>query len=242
MSVRRHLVPAALALAVLTVSLLVAAFQPKTVDGSAVSRPGFRLARPVDCTSLVNSLDVRQRLAQLLVVGVDGANPAATVTLVRDHQIGGIFIGGNATALLKDHALDEVQRVATLPVSVAVDEEGGRVQRIDDLDGTLPSARKLAATKTPQEVRAIAADRGRELRARGVTVDFAPDVDVTDQPDDEVIGDRSFSPDPARVRLYATAFATGLQDGGVVPVLKHFPGHGHASGDSHQGLPHTPSL
>jgi beta-N-acetylhexosaminidase len=161
---------------------------------------------------------------------------------VRDNQVGGIFIGGNATALLKDRSLDAVQAAARLPVAVSVDEEGGRVQRIDDLDGDLPSARQLAATKSPAEVRALAAQRGRQLRARGVTVDFAPDTDVTAAPADDVIGDRSFSADPARVKTYATAFAAGLRDAGVQPVLKHFPGHGHGSGDSHKGTVVTPPL
>ncbi|MEV7092034.1 glycoside hydrolase family 3 N-terminal domain-containing protein [Amycolatopsis sp. NPDC051045] len=240
--------------------LLVAGLQPRTVSGLALpltsarsapasaapapapSAPTSRLARPGDCASLVDGLDVRGQVAQLVIVGVSGDNPAATVSLVRDHQVGGIFIGGNATALLKDRSLAAVQAVARVPVAVSVDEEGGRVQRIDDLDGDLPSARTMAATKSPDEVRALAAERGRQLRARGVTVDFAPDTDVTDAPDDDVIGDRSFSPDPARVKTYAKAFAAGLRDAGVQPVLKHFPGHGHGSGDSHKGTVVTPPL
>ncbi|MGW5721836.1 glycoside hydrolase family 3 N-terminal domain-containing protein [Amycolatopsis sp. NPDC003865] len=209
---------------------------------TATPAPTSRLARPGDCAALVNGLDVRRQVAQLVVVGVSGDNPGAAVSLVRDNQVGGIFIGGNATALLKDRSLDAVQGAAQLPVAVSVDEEGGRVQRIDDLDGDIPSARQLAATKSPAEVRALAADRGRQLRARGVTVDFAPDTDVTDAPDDDVIGDRSFSPDPNRVKTYAAAFAAGLRDGGVQPVLKHFPGHGHGSGDSHKGTVVTPPL
>ncbi|WP_103355684.1 glycoside hydrolase family 3 N-terminal domain-containing protein [Amycolatopsis sp. CA-128772] len=238
---------------------LVAGLQPRTVSGLALPvdappaapapvppasapAPTSRLARPGDCASLVNGLDVRSQVAQLVVVGVSGDNPAATVALVRDHQVGGIFIGGNATALLKDRALAAVQAAAKVPVAVSVDEEGGRVQRIDDLDGDIPSARTMAATKSPNEVRALAAERGRQLHARGVTVDFAPDTDVTDAPDDDVIGDRSFSPDPARVKTYATAFAAGLRDAGIQPVLKHFPGHGHGSGDSHKGTVVTPPL
>jgi len=204
--------------------------------------PTSRLARPDDCTSPAAALDVRAQVAQLVVVGVSGDNPAAAVSLVRDHQVGGIFIGGNATALLKDRSLTAVQAVARVPVAVSVDEEGGRVQRIDDLDGDLPSARTMAATKSPDEVRALAAERGRQLHARGVTVDYAPDTDVTDAPDDDVIGDRSFSPDPVRVKTYAKAFAAGLRDAGVQPVLKHFPGHGHGSGDSHKGTVVTPPL
>ncbi|WP_329055217.1 glycoside hydrolase family 3 protein [Amycolatopsis sp. NBC_01488] len=215
---------------------------PSPASRTATPAPTSKLARPGDCASLVDGLDVRRQVAQLVVVGVSGDNPGAAVSLVRDNQVGGIFVGGNATALLKDRSLDAVQAAAQLPVAVSVDEEGGRVQRIDDLDGAIPSARVLAATKSPAEVRALAADRGRQLRARGVTVDYAPDTDVTDAPDDDVIGDRSFSPDPVRVKTYATAFAAGLRDGGVQPVLKHFPGHGHGSGDSHLGTVVTPPL
>jgi beta-N-acetylhexosaminidase len=256
---RRHLAASGVALSLLAVGLLVVGLQPRTVAGLALPRarppeappasaaspapaPTPDRARPGDCASLVTGLDVRRQVAQLVVVGVTGDNPAATVSLVRDNQVGGIFVGGNATALLKDQSLAAVQAVAKVPVAVSVDEEGGRVQRIDDLDGDVPSARALAATKTPAQVRGIAADRGRQLKARGVTVDFAPDTDVTGAPDDDVIGDRSFSPDPARVKEYATAFAAGLRDAGVQPVLKHFPGHGHGSGDSHKGTVVTPPL
>jgi beta-N-acetylhexosaminidase len=80
------------------------------------------------------------------------------------------------------------------------------------------------------------------MRNLGITIDFAPVVDVTDAPDDTVIGDRSFGADPAVVTTYAGAYARGLRDAGVLPVLKHFPGHGHASGDSHSGGVVTPPL
>ncbi|MEV6878420.1 glycoside hydrolase family 3 N-terminal domain-containing protein [Amycolatopsis sp. NPDC051128] len=253
-----------MALCLLTGCLLVVGLRPRLVSGLALplpsvpssaapapptpstpsvpSVPTSSLARPGDCASLVGGLDVRGQVAQLVVVGVSGDNPAATVSLVRENQVGGIFVGGNATALLKDRSLDAVQAAARLPVAVSVDEEGGRVQRIDDLDGEIPSARAMAATKSPAQVRALATERGHQLRGRGVTVDFAPDTDVTDAPDDDVIGDRSFSPDPARVKTYAMAFAAGLRDAGVQPVLKHFPGHGHGSGDSHKGTVVTPPL
>lgn len=195
-----------------------------------------------DCGAATAGLSPRQRLAQLVVVGVAADDPPSTVKLVRDQQVGGIFVGGNATALLQNGELEKVQQAAKVPVSVAIDEEGGRVQRIDALDGNMPSARKMAATMTPGEVRKTAAERGRQMRARGVTVDYAPDADVTEQPDRDIIGDRSFGSDPEVARKYVLAFAQGLRDAGVQPVLKHFPGHGHTTGDSHQGLVRTPPL
>jgi beta-N-acetylhexosaminidase len=88
----------------------------------------------------------------------------------------------------------------------------------------------------------LVAERGRKMKELGITIDFAPVVDVTDAPDDTVIGDRSFGSDPAKVTEYGLAYAQGLRDAGLLPVLKHFPGHGHGSGDSHTGGVTTPPL
>lgn len=184
----------------------------------------------------------RDRLAQRLMVGVDAGDPAGAVELVRATQVGGIFLGGNATGLLTDGRLDAVQQAARTPVAVAVDDEGGRVQRIDALDGDLPSARDLASTRTPAQVRELGRARGRALSARGVTVNLAPTVDTGDQPANAVIGDRSYGADPDTVTRYAGAFGAGLRDGGVGIALKHFPGHGRADGDSHDGRVATPPL
>ncbi|VVJ18942.1 beta-glycosyl hydrolase [Amycolatopsis camponoti] len=194
------------------------------------------------CEAVVAGLPVRHLLAQLLVVGVDAGDVKTTARLVRTEQVGGIFLGGNATAMLRDDAVARIQAGAELPVSVAVDDEGGRVQRIDALDGELPSARAVAATSTPRQVHDLGVRRAHALRARGVTVDYAPVLDVSEQPDHAVIGDRSYSADPRTVTTYAYAFAAGLREGGVTPVFKHFPGHGHARGDSHRVLPETPPL
>ncbi|WP_312858162.1 glycoside hydrolase family 3 N-terminal domain-containing protein [Pseudonocardia pini] len=196
---------------------------------------------PNTCAPLVAAMSPRDRLAQRLMVGVDPADPAEAVATVRDTHVGGIFIGGNPTALLQNDALAAVQQAAPTKVAVAVDDEGGRVQRIDALDGDLPSARQMAQ-QTPEQVRALAEERGRQLLARGVTWDLAPSVDVSDQPRNAVIGDRAFSNDPAVVTEYAGAFEAGLRAAGVYGVLKHFPGHGHSSGDSHQGRVSVPPL
>jgi beta-N-acetylhexosaminidase len=197
---------------------------------------------PTTCDGLLSSLTLRERLAQLLVVGVDPGGAQDALDVVRSHQVGGIFVGGNATVLLQNNALAGVQQVSSLPVSVAIDEEGGRVQRIDELDGSVPSARVMARTMSVEQVRELGRTRGKAMSARGVTVDYAPDTDVSDQPDRSVIGDRSFAGDPEVVRQYAMAFAAGLEESGVQPVLKHFPGHGTADGDSHKGLVQTPPL
>lgn len=211
--------------------------EPATPPAAAPAPAGL-----APCAGIVEGLAPRDRLAQRLMVGVDGGNPAEVVELVRSAQVGGVFVGGNATALLRNGAVARVQEAARLAVAVAVDDEGGRVQRIDDLDGELPSARRMAAEGTPEQVRALARTRGEQLAARGVTMDLAPTVDLGGQPRRAVIGDRAFGTDAATVTRYAGAFADGLRDADVYPVLKHFPGHGRADGDSHRGRVTTPAL
>jgi beta-N-acetylhexosaminidase len=162
--------------------------------------------------------------------------------VVTDHHVGGIFIGSwTDLSMLTNGMVKTLSASTALPVAISVDEEGGRVARLSSLIGPAPSARVLAQTHTADEVYGIALDRGHKMRGLGITIDFAPVVDVTDAPDG-VIGDRSFSADPAVVTAYAGAYARGLRDAGLLPVLKHFPGHGHGSGDSHTGEVTTPPL
>ena len=183
----------------------------------------------------------RDKLAQLLMVGVKNADDAKAV--VANHHVGGIFIGSWTDLTIFDGPLADIAaNPGLLPLAVSVDEEGGRVSRLKARIGTAPSPEQLAQTQTPQQVHDLALQRGQAMKKLGITIDFAPVVDVTDAPDDTVIGDRSFGSDPQTVTTYAGAFAQGLRDAGVLPVLKHFPGHGHGSGDSHKGGVITPPL
>ncbi|WP_246284617.1 glycoside hydrolase family 3 N-terminal domain-containing protein [Gordonia asplenii] len=189
----------------------------------------------------LSKLTRREKLAQMIVVGVTGTSDAQQV--VAKESVGGVFIGSwTDQSILTSGAVKRISAKSKIPLMVTVDEEGGRVSRLKKLGIDSPSARQLAATKTPAQTRVLAASIGKQIRNLGITVDFAPDADVSNEPDDEVIGDRSFSNDPAKVTEYAQAFAQGLADAGVMPVFKHFPGHGHGSGDSHTGTVRTPPL
>lgn len=214
-----------------------------TPGGTATTAPGPP-SPPAGCDPVgaVGEWPLRRRLASLVVVGIDPSGPAEATEVVTTHHVGGLFVGGNPTGLLTSGALQDLRAGEPTGLLVSVDEEGGRVQRIEGLDGDVPSAREMAATMTVDEVRAVAERRGRVMADHGVTVDLAPVVDVSDQPDRTVIGDRSWSDDPAVVTAYARAYAEGLLAAGVAPVLKHFPGHGQASGDTHEGAATTPSL
>ena len=211
-------------------------------NSSAVPLSNPVPAAPAPSACDVQSLSLRDRLAQLLMVGVRNAADAKAV--VADDHVGGIFIGSwTDKSMLTDGSVADIARAAgPLALAVSVDEEGGRVSRLAGLIGSQASPRVLARSSTPDEVYRIALQRGQAMRGMGITVDFAPVVDVTTESDDEVIGDRSFGSDPGTVTEYAGAYARGLRDAGLLPVLKHFPGHGNASGDSHTGAVTTPAL
>ncbi|HEX5253349.1 MAG TPA: glycoside hydrolase family 3 N-terminal domain-containing protein [Mycobacterium sp.] len=216
---------------------------PSRPSTSTSSRPVAAPAPPVcaDPSAVPATLTIRDKLAQLLMVGVKNADDARAV--VNGYHVGGIFIGSwTDLSIFKGPLADITAKAGPLPLAVSVDEEGGRVSRLKSLIGTSPSPRELAQTQTVQQVHDLAADRGKKMHDLGITVDFAPVVDVSDEPDDAVIGNRSFGANPATVTDYAGAYAQGLREAGLLPVLKHFPGHGHGSGDSHTGGVVTPPL
>ncbi|UGT70577.1 glycoside hydrolase family 3 protein [Nocardia gipuzkoensis] len=220
-----------------------ASSSPTTTTGEATTAavPATGSAPP-DCNAgYLAQFTTRAKLAQLLTVGVTGADDATNV--VRDEQIGGIFVGGwTDQALLASGQITQVQQAAKVPLMVTIDEEGGRVSRVRDLIGAAPSARETAQTMSPEQFYSATLVRGRALKDLGVTVDFAPDIDVSSQPDDSVIGDRSFSDDPEKVTRYADAYIRAMREVGLGTVMKHFPGHGSGSGDSHTGEVRTPPL
>ncbi|MGA9873598.1 MAG: glycoside hydrolase family 3 N-terminal domain-containing protein [Rhodococcus sp. (in: high G+C Gram-positive bacteria)] len=225
-----------------TAASLTSDAAPSSTSSSAAPTTEIPPAPPADaCTTFVAGMSERQRLAQLLTVGVTGTSDA--VDIMAREQVGGIFIGSwTDSSTLANREVPQIAAAAAVPPMVTIDEEGGRVSRVEDLLGADPSARETAQTMSVEQTYEMALERGRGLKDLGVTVDYAPVVDVSSQPDDSVIGDRSYSADAGEVIAYAGAYAQGLRDAGVQPVIKHFPGHGRGSGDSHTGAVTTPPL
>ena len=215
---------------------------PSSTTGAAGTTPATTTKAQLDCgAGYLAQFSTRQKLAQLLTVGVK--DTADALNVVRTEQVGGIFVGSwTGPALLADKQIDQVKAAARVPLMVTIDEEGGRVSRLKDLIGSAPSARVTAKTVSVDDFYKQSLARGQAMKNLGITVDFAPDTDVSDEPEDGVIGDRSFSNDPNVVTQYAGAFIRAMHDAGVGTVMKHFPGHGHGSGDSHTGAVRTPPL
>ncbi|OEY24230.1 beta-N-acetylglucosaminidase [Corynebacterium sp. BCW_4722] len=184
--------------------------------------------------------DLRERVASLMVVGVSNY---AQARFALDQGAGGLIIPSWADPKLlteEGRNINALRAEYARPFSVAIDFEGGRVQRHTSVFGEFMPPRDLAA-REDAAIRGTGYDIGRALRAYGVNVDYAPVVDL-DTAGLEIIGDRAFGTDPREVERVAGLFSQGLIDAGVTPTFKHFPGHGRASGDTHLELATTPPL
>ncbi|EMA05086.1 beta-N-acetylhexosaminidase/glycoside hydrolase family 3 domain-containing protein [Haloarcula vallismortis ATCC 29715] len=189
-------------------------------------------------------MPVAQKVGQLFMAGFDGSEPTdGVLELIREYNLGNIiYFARNITSPTQVATLSaELQSEATavgagLPLFVATDQEGGVVSRLNW--GTqLPSQMLIGACDDDVMARRAGATVGRELRSLGINLNLAPVLDVNNNPDNPVIGVRSFGEDPERVATLGTAMAQGLQSVGVTACGKHFPGHGDTAVDSHLDLP-----
>jgi beta-N-acetylhexosaminidase len=187
-------------------------------------------------------LELWKLCGQIIVGGFDGPDlpPRYEKALRLGHRGGAILFKRNVPDL--DAVLrvcDAIRRAAPadLPPFIGVDQEGGRVTRLPQPFLALPPMRLLGELGDLALVRRAARAVGAELAAAGFNLDFAPVLDVDSNPDNPVIGDRSFGRDPRTVMRAGVAFLQGLQDRSVLACGKHFPGHGDTSVDSHLDLP-----
>jgi beta-N-acetylhexosaminidase len=177
---------------------------------------------------------------QVLVIGFQGTDvPTAIRRSLASGELGGlIFFARNIESAAQLHEISRsLEYPAEQPPLLAIDQEGGRVARLGAPVLKLPPMRALADVATEAQLRDCGELLGRQLAAIGLTMDFAPVLDVDSNPANPVIGDRSFATTPDAVADRALAFAAGLRAGGVLPCGKHFPGHGDTDVDSHLALP-----
>lgn len=195
---------------------------------------------------IVEAMTTQQQAGQVIVATYPGIEPP--VDLISDLHLGGVIVMGDnvptgpnaATALAS--VTERVQEAADRPhpVIIGVDQEGGPVARVGAPATEFPPGMAHGAANRPALSRQAARASASELSALGFTTVFSPVADVT-TPSDPTIGVRSPSDDPAVVGAVATAQVEGYADGGVVGVVKHFPGHGSVPADSHLELPVQPA-
>lgn len=175
---------------------------------------------------------------QLVMGGFSGVDlPARYQTaLAEGRRCGAILFRRNVEDLEQVAALNRQICAASEAPLIAVDQEGGRVARLNAPFIELPAMRKLAEADDLELTRAAAEEVGRQLAVLGFNLNFAPVMDVDSNPENPVIGDRAFGRDPRTVMRHGVAFIRGLQSH-VLACAKHFPGHGDTSLDSHLDLP-----
>ena len=202
---------------------------------------------PAPCSNarVISTWSTARRVAQLIVAPVLNFD-SVSVGVAVEASVGGVLFLGSASP--PGSLAAELRPLHALGVDgplVMADEEGGGVQRLAGPVSSVPWPRDMATSMTPAEVRSLAGNMARQMLQLGVTVDLAPVLDVDGRPGpsgSNPDGRRSFSADPAVAARYGTAFLAGLRDGGVLPVVKHFPGLGGSSGNTDDGPASTPPL
>ncbi len=166
----------------------------------------------------------------------------AVRTSLKEHHYGGVLLFGEnfkdaeQTVRLISDIQQANQSGGGLPLFIAADQEGGNVARIS-FGTTGIGNMALGATGDAGDARSMAAIYGEELSLLGLNTDFAPVMDVNNNPNNPVIGVRSFSDLPEMVSEYGIRYMEGLHSKGTIATLKHFPGHGNTDTDSHTGFP-----
>jgi len=190
-------------------------------------------------------LNLQQQVGQLLCFGwqgeySDSVNDHARA-LIEELHVGAVILMARnvGTAESTRGMIRDIQSLSEIPLLVAVDQEGGRVNRFGPPIHRFPGNAALGRipNRGAEYARRQAQVTARELRAIGVNWDFAPVLDVNNNPANPVIGDRSYSADPGIVADLGTAAIQGYQSEGILACAKHFPGHGDTSVDSHLDLP-----
>lgn len=191
----------------------------------------------------VANLSLEEKIGQLLMFGFDGEDiNDHTIELIKKYKAGNIILftrnikSGKQLFKLNQNLQKLAYENIGIPLFIGIDQEGGMVTRIQEGATFFPGAMTIAANHDLKACYNIADLMGRELKALGINMNFAPVLDVNNNPKNPVIGVRSFSDDPKVVSAYGTEFIKGLQNH-VIATGKHFPGHGDTVVDSHLGMP-----
>jgi beta-N-acetylhexosaminidase len=188
---------------------------------------------------LVSEMTVEEEVGQILMFPIHGEDfNQQMAEIITEINPGGIILydwSNNLTSPKRVNSLtDNLQKHSKTTLFIGIDEEGGRIDR---LNLGAPSAKEIGKTLDPDLAMKAGANIGAYLKKVGINLNFAPVVDINSNPENQVIADRSFGENPFVVTEFAKKFALGLISFKVMPCLKHFPGHGDVSSDSHYTLP-----
>jgi beta-N-acetylhexosaminidase len=195
--------------------------------------------------ALMKDMSDEERLGQLFMLSYGGDVPTSLLySWIRLRGLGGVKIfGWNADDTVRlGTAISAIQDAASrgphdVPPFVATDQEGGWIRHVKGNTSITPGNMAIGASAWPSDSYRSALYIGTELSALGITMNFAPTVDLATRPDSAIIGSRAFSHDPMETAVLAAAWSRGMADSGIFATAKHYPGHGDTALDSHGILP-----
>ena len=192
----------------------------------------------------MNELSIEEKIGQMIIVGLNTEGAIKHLEeIIRIYKVGGVLLYKKNYKNYEDmikliNRIKELNRTNKIPMFIAIDQEGGRVNRMPSEFKNLPVANKLAKKSDKENYVKISGDiTGQMLNKIGINMDFAPVLDIKRFPDEHAIGDRAYSENIEEVSKYGIEYMKALQDNNVISVVKHFPGHGATKEDSHFRLP-----
>ena len=192
----------------------------------------------------IEDLTMEEKIGQKIIVGLDGKEALTHLKdIIQKYKVGGVLIYRKN---YKDYnemvelinKIKELNQVNKIPMFISIDQEGGRVNRMPKEFANLPSANKLFKSSQNEDyVKRAGEITGKMLNKTGINMDFAPVLDVKRFGDNHAIGDRAFSENIDDISKYGIEYMKELQKNNVISIVKHFPGHGITSVDTHFGIP-----
>lgn len=192
----------------------------------------------------INELSLEEKIGQMIIIGLNtGASVNHLEEIINKYKVGGVLLYkknyknyGEMIDLI--NKIKKLNKKNKIPIFISIDQEGGRVNRMPKEFKNLPAASKLVAKSKEKDFVKISGEiTGEFLNKTGIDMDFAPVLDIKRFKDNHAIGDRAYSEKVEEVTKYGIEYMKALQENNVIPIVKHFPGHGATKEDSHFRLP-----
>ncbi len=218
---------------------IISIFLVNTQNLLATDPPFLKYLNDQWVNEQLDSMTIHEKIAQLMMITAyptqNDASKNKVITQIKNYKPGGVLVMQGAPVKTATW-INDFQENSDIPLLIAVDGEWGLSMRIDSTP-EYPYAQTIGAVKYDAFVYQMGHDVGNQLKEMGIHMNFAPVADVSTNPNNPVINFRSFGEDKENVANKAWQIAKGMQDVGIIPVAKHFPGHGDTQTDSHKTLP-----